>query len=64
MPETKTIATDPVCGMTVDGDAAIVVAHAGVPYYFCDDACAETFRDDPERWVSGFDPAQPDHAHH
>lgn len=45
------IAIDPVCGMKTDPAEAVVVEHAGRPYYFCESACAETFRDDPERWL-------------
>ncbi len=42
---------DPVCGMQVDPQAAIAVDQAGDTYYFCESACADTFRDDPERWI-------------
>ena len=42
---------DPVCGMQVDPQAAIAVVHAGDTYYFCESACADTFRDDPDRWI-------------
>jgi Cu+-exporting ATPase len=42
---------DPVCGMAVDPATAVVVDFGGHRYYFCERACAETFRDDPERWV-------------
>jgi YHS domain-containing protein len=45
---------DPVCGMTIDREKAVVVTHRGVDYYFCEVACAEVFRDEPERWVAGF----------
>lgn len=44
---------DPVCGMTVDADEAVRVTHGGTVYYFCEAACAEIFRDDPERWIEG-----------
>ena len=46
---------DPVCGMTIDRDGAIRIVHHGDAYHFCDIACADTFRDDPERWVAGFE---------
>lgn len=48
---TPTTATDPVCGMQVDPDVADAVEHAGVVYYFCEPVCADTFRDEPERWI-------------
>lgn len=48
---TTAIAIDPVCGMQVETAAATVVEHASQPYYFCESACADTFRDDPERWI-------------
>jgi YHS domain-containing protein len=47
----KPQATDPVCGMRIAHDSAIVVEYRGTIYRFCDPACAETFRDEPERWV-------------
>jgi len=43
--------TDPVCGMQVDPETAVTVEHSGGNFYFCEAACAETFRDDPDRWV-------------
>ncbi len=42
---------DPVCGMQVEPVGATVVEYAGQPYHFCESACADTFRDDPERWI-------------
>lgn len=50
---TSATVIDPVCGMLVDPAAAgiITVEHVDRPYYFCDAACADTFRDDPDRWV-------------
>ena len=42
---------DPVCGMQVDPSAAVTVDYAGETYHFCESACADTFRDDPDRWV-------------
>jgi len=43
--------TDPVCGMQVDTEMAVAVEHEGRTYYFCETACADTFRDDPDRWI-------------
>jgi uncharacterized protein len=36
-------ATDPVCGMQVDRDKAVKVAHGGRTDYFCSEDCAGTF---------------------
>ncbi len=47
----NTITIDPVCGMEVDPRSAAAVDYAGARYHFCETACAETFRDDPKRWV-------------
>ena len=63
MPETSPKVVDPVCGMAIDREAVIVVVHAGPSYYFCDVACADTFRDEPERWLTGRDQAPLEHAH-
>lgn len=46
-----TSTTDPVCGMQVDPETAVTVAYGGDTYYFCEQACADTFRDDPDRWI-------------
>jgi YHS domain-containing protein len=59
----KPQATDPVCGMRVSHDSAVVVEHRGVTYRFCDPACAETFRDEPERWVGAGDKPGFTHSH-
>ncbi len=47
----KTHTIDPVCGMEVDPGTAISVEYAGARYHFCETACAETFREEPPRWV-------------
>ena len=42
------MATDPVCGMTVDEkSAAGRFVHAGATYYFCSPHCLEKFRNNP-----------------
>ena len=48
---TTTRAIDPVCDMEVDPATAIAVDHSDTTYYFCERACAETFSEEPERWV-------------
>lgn len=47
----KTTVIDPVCGMEVDPATAVSVEFGGVVYYFCERACADTFREDPGRWL-------------
>lgn len=47
----STSVSDPVCGMQVDPKTAVAVERGGRVYYFCESACAETFRDDPDRWL-------------
>lgn len=42
---------DPVCGMQVDPRTAVSLEFDGETYYFCESACAETFREDPDRWI-------------
>ena len=43
------LATDPVCGMTVDpADAAATVEYDGETYYFCCQGCADDFDAAPE----------------
>ncbi|HEX3215451.1 MAG TPA: heavy metal translocating P-type ATPase [Aestuariivirgaceae bacterium] len=46
-------ATDPVCGMRVDPDAASHRAdHAGRSYYFCSAGCRTRFLADPQRYLA------------
>jgi xanthine dehydrogenase accessory factor len=45
-------AVDPVCGMTVEVvGARHRVEHDGRMYYFCSAGCAQSFQDDPSRYV-------------
>src|SRR5581483_6483097 len=47
----QTLATDPVCGMSVDpGTAAHVLEHEGTKYYFCCSHCLEKFRATPAKY--------------
>jgi YHS domain-containing protein len=57
-------ATDPVCGMRVAHDAELRIEYRGVTYRFCDPACAETFRDEPDRWTGVGSDKGVAHAHH
>jgi Cu+-exporting ATPase len=42
--DTMAMVTDPVCGMRIDSeDAAARAEHRGVTYYFCSQACHDTF---------------------
>ncbi len=46
------VATDPVCGMTVNRAAApAVLEHGGTVYYFCCPRCKARFQEDLERYV-------------
>jgi Cu+-exporting ATPase len=49
--EPTPVVIDPVCGMQVDPTSAVVMEHDGRTYYFCESACADTFRDEPDRWI-------------
>ena len=45
--------TDPVCGMTVEPEAAAAAwEHEGTTYYFCSVGCMERFRADPEHFLT------------
>ena len=48
----STTLTDPVCGMSIDAASSVTVEHDGRTYHFCESACADTFREDPDRWIS------------
>lgn len=45
---------DPVCNMTIDKDEAVEIStYKGTTYYFCSEHCLNSFRKDPDRYVSG-----------
>ena len=46
------MATDPVCGMTVDEDQAAGKAdYQETSYYFCAQSCKEAFEKDPAKFL-------------
>src|SRR6266446_6301601 len=52
------LATDPVCGMSVDpATARHRTEHAGKQYFFCGPRCLERFTAEPERFVGVAKPA-------
>lgn len=54
MAQTASEAVDPVCGMTVDPDAAAGShEHEGTTYYFCSEHCLHKFEQDPAGVLSG-----------
>lgn len=64
MTEHRTVApnSDPVCGMTVDIEAArakgLVTIYMGHEYVFCGKGCFLEFRDDPETFLKpGHEPS-------
>jgi Cu+-exporting ATPase len=57
------MATDPVCGMTVDPEKTPHrLEHGGQTYHFCGKSCLERFRADPEGYLSGKHPRGMAHA--
>ena len=63
MSDVKIQVVDPVCGMAIDKADAVSVMHAGTVYYFCEEACAAIFRDEPERWIDGHVADPLEHSH-
>ena len=58
------MATDPVCGMTVDEKtAAGSASHAGQTYHFCSARCLGQFQANPAQFVGASNPAASAHAH-
>lgn len=48
------VATDPVCGMSVDEKTTKMTStHDGRTFYFCSASCKETFDNDPHRYGHG-----------
>ncbi len=55
--ETVATATDPVCGMTVNPEAAAgSYEYNGQTYYFCSTHCLKKFAEDPERFLNKTEP--------
>ena len=48
------MATDPVCGMTVDPKTAAQTAtYEGETYYFCSPGCNRAFESNPQQYRTG-----------
>jgi len=43
---------DPVCGMSIDAEAAVVAEHHGETYHFCSADCQEKFLRDPAKYMA------------
>ena len=48
----KATATDPVCGMEIDGKPAATAQYQGQKYQFCSQDCKEQFEEDPEQYAT------------
>ena len=46
------MSTDPVCGMAVEREKAVVGEREGETFYFCSRGCRNEFFEDPQRFVS------------
>jgi Cu+-exporting ATPase len=56
------MATDPVCGMTVDEKTAAGKSdYKGQTYYFCSPGCKQAFDKEPEKYVGNKQGTQPKH---
>jgi putative ABC transport system ATP-binding protein len=49
------MATDPVCGMAVEKEKAVVAEWNGPTFYFCSRGCRNEFFEDPGRFTDGDD---------
>ncbi len=50
--EIRTMATDPVCGMTVEREKAVaMMEYEGTAYYFCARGCRDEFAQEPEKFL-------------
>ncbi len=45
------LARDPVCGMAVEEDGALIRSHDGRDYHFCSEGCRGEFDEDPAKFV-------------
>ena len=54
------MATDPVCGMSIDEDSAEATStYQGKTYYFCSEDCKEIFDKEPETYVNQAETTSP-----
>ena len=61
--EMTEVATDPVCGMSVDpATTPHIAAHAGEHHYFCSAGCLAKFEADPDRYAAKDAPVAADTA--
>ncbi|MGN6097215.1 MAG: heavy metal translocating P-type ATPase [Bosea sp. (in: a-proteobacteria)] len=59
--DTPDLATDPVCGMTVDpATSKHKASHEGGDFSFCSAGCRTKFVADPDRYIGGATPAEPE----
>ncbi|MFA5867344.1 MAG: ATP-binding cassette domain-containing protein [Actinomycetota bacterium] len=49
--EVAGMAVDPVCGMSIEKDAAVTKNYQGIDYYFCSAGCAREFEEDPDKFL-------------
>ncbi len=47
------LATDPVCGMSVDTAKGLKTEYGGQSHYFCSSRCQTTFEQEPEKYITG-----------
>ncbi len=60
-PPAAELATDPVCGMTVDPTTSKHrFDHAGKTFHFCGASCREKFAADPGKYLTGSPPPEPE----
>jgi YHS domain-containing protein len=45
-----TMPIDPVCGIELEEDDAVVLAHEGKTYWFCCDGCKRIFVKSPKKY--------------
>ncbi|HIH75426.1 MAG TPA: YHS domain-containing protein [Methanosarcina sp.] len=51
--------TDPVCKMKVNrGDAKFTSEYRGKTYYFCSLSCKKKFDENPEKYISFYQPGR------
>ncbi len=55
-PDSSTLVTDPICGMTGKSEDWIEYEYLGQKYYFCSQSCVAEFRKTPEKYISKKEP--------
>ncbi len=62
--DTKILVVDPVCGMRISKDTPYKTMYKGKIYYFCSRKCLESFKSNPEYYLTHGPQGMPEEEEH